>query len=364
MSRTLSQNWRRASISLDEDALRHNLATVRACAPGSQVMAVIKADGYGHGMLRVAELLDEADSFAVAMTDEALALRQAGCDKDIVVLHGFDSEDELTLYSEHRLQTVVHQIRQLEILQQHSLPAPVDVWLKVDTGMHRLGVSMAQSQAMIDALQACENVASVAVMSHFANADEPSNSLNNNQIDNIVKVKTYSGLRCSMANSAAILKLPMSHFDVVRPGIMLYGSSPFAEVSADALGLRPVMQFESRLIAIKPVSAGEAIGYGSTYTPATDIIMGIVAVGYGDGYPRHATSGTPVWLNGNECVLIGRVSMDSLCIDITAITAQIGDRVVLWGRELSVDRVAQSSATIAYEILCSAGAATGADRAG
>jgi alanine racemase len=197
-------------------------------------------------------------------------------------------------------------------------------------------------------------VKNVFMMSHFANAEVNDNNLNNNQLERFLKATNDIDVDCSMANSAAIMRIKNSHFEIVRPGIMLYGSSPFTGVSAADLGLKAVMQFESMLIDIKPVKAGESIGYGSTYTAETDMKIGVVAVGYGDGYPRHARNGTPVWINAQRCGLLGRVSMDSLCIDLSHVEANIGDRVVLWGEELPVDEVAHNSDTIAYELICNA----------
>lgn len=357
-----SKHWRRAGISINLNALSHNLSKVREYSPGSQVMAVIKANAYGHGMLSVAEQLDGADMFAVAMPEEAYALREAGCTKPIVVLHGFRDSAELEQFSRLKLSSVIHQQGQLTLLLETKISPAIDVCLKVDTGMHRLGIAMDRVDDFFGRLRNCDNVANVQLMSHFANADNLDNNLNNIQLDNFLKVTNDIDTGCSMANSAAILRMPKSHFEVVRPGIMLYGSSPFANIPATEFGLQAVMQFESILLDIKTVKAGEAIGYGSTYTSDSDKTVGLVAAGYGDGYPRHAVNGTPVWLNDNCCGLLGRVSMDSLCIDLTAVDASIGDRVVLWGDELSVDEVASASGTIAYELLCNAGAAYFANR--
>lgn len=362
MSEQEVSHWRRASITIDNNALSHNLKKVREYAPGCKVMAVIKADAYGHGMLAVAEQLDDAEMFAVAMPAEAYALRAAGCNKAIIVLHGFSDAGELEQFSRLNLSTVIHQQNQLKTLLNHALTEPIDAWIKVDTGMHRLGISSDQVDSYFTALRNCHNVANVFLMSHFANADEVDNCLNNRQIEDFVKVTNNTGVGRSMANSAAIMRLPQSHFEVVRPGIMLYGSSPFHELSAGDLGLQAVMQFESTIIDIKAVSAGESIGYGSTYTSDEDKRVGVVAAGYGDGYPRHARNGTPVWVNNQNCGLLGRVSMDSLCIDLSEIEAGLGDRVVLWGKELSVDTVASSSDSIGYELLCNAGAAFSAHR--
>ena len=361
-----SSHWRRASLTLNEETLSWNLSKVREYAPGSQVMAVIKANAYGHGMLAAAQQLADADLFAVAMPEEAYALRADGCTKPILVLHGFSDATELEQFFKLNLSTVVHQRAQLDLLldmsSQQAVSSTLDAWIKVDTGMHRLGISSDELDTCFGLLRNCRNVNNVFVMSHFANADDVCHELNNKQLESFFRITNDIEVNCSMANSAAIMRLPKSHFEIVRPGIMLYGSSPFRDVSAADLGLQAVMQFESILIDIKVVKAGESIGYGSTYTADKDITMGVVAAGYGDGYPRHARNGTPVWINHYRSTLLGRVSMDSLCINLTDMDASIGDRVVLWGKELSVDEVAHFSDTIAYELLCNAGAAAFAHR--
>jgi alanine racemase len=350
-------HWRRARVSIDLNAISHNLNRVRDFAPNTKIMAVIKADAYGHGMLAVAEQLVDADYFAVATPQEAYALRSAGCKKTIIVLHGFSSIDELNEFSKLNLSSVIHQQTQLDYLQEATLSSPIDAWLKIDTGMHRLGFSTDKVDAIFGQLRNNKNIAEVFLMSHFANAEDVSNSLNNNQLKSFIKVTNDIDVSCSMANSAAIISQAKSHFETVRPGIMLYGSSPFADTSAAELELQAAMQFESIILDIKTVKAGEAIGYGNTYICKRETRLGIVAAGYGDGYPRHAKNGTPVWVNNQQCDLLGRVSMDSLCIDLAVVDANVGDRVVLWGKELSVDLVAQASDTIAYELLCHAGAA-------
>ncbi len=360
-STVASSHWRRARLTLNEKTLSSNLSKVREYAPASQVMAVIKANAYGHGMLRVAQQLADADLFAVAMPEEAYALRANGCTKPILVLHGFCDVTELEKFFELKLSTVVHQRAQLDLLldmsSRQDVSATLDAWIKVDTGMHRLGISSDELDTCFGQLRNCKNVKNVFVMSHFANADDVCNDTNNKQLESFVRITNDIEVNCSMANSAAIMRLPKSHFEIVRPGIMLYGSSPFRDITATDLGLQAVMQFESILIDIKVVKAGESVGYGSTYTADNDITMGVVAAGYGDGYPRHARNGTPVWINHQRSALLGRVSMDSLCINLTDMDASIGDRVVLWGKELSVDEVAYSSDTIAYELLCNAGPA-------
>jgi alanine racemase len=352
-----SHHWRRARMIINPGALSNNLRRVREYSPDSKVMAVIKANAYGHGMLLAAEQLDEADMFAVAMPEEAFALRDSGCTKPVLVLHGFSNVDELEKFSALHISTVIHQQQQLEQLTESNLVMPVDAWIKVDTGMHRLGIPTSAVDEYFGRLRHSANVEKVYVMSHFANSDEIDNILNNIQIESFLKVTNDIDVDCSMANSAAIIRLPGSHFEVVRPGIMLYGSSPFAEVSATELGLQAVMQFESELIDVKTLKSDDAVGYGSTYIADKDMVMGVVAAGYGDGYPRHAKNGTPVWVNDQRCELLGRVSMDSISINLTGVDASIGDRVVLWGSELSVDEIAAASETIAYELLCNTGAA-------
>ena len=352
-----SHHWRRARVLINSDALINNLDRVRDYSPKSRVMAVIKANAYGHGMLAAATSLDSADMFAVAMPEEAFALRACGCTKPLLVLHGFSHVEELHKFSALKISTVIHQSQQLDELLESNLAAPVDAWLKVDTGMHRLGIPAEDAEDYFGQLRNSSNVAKVYIMSHFANADDANNKLNNSQLDCFLKVTNDIDVDCSMANSAAIIGIPKSHFEVVRPGIMLYGSSPFSDVTADELGLQAAMQFEAELLAINQLKAGDAVGYGSTYVADRDMTMGIVAAGYGDGYPRHARNGTPVWINGQRCELLGRVSMDSISIDLTGVEASKGDRVVLWGRELSVDEIAAASESIAYELMCNAGAA-------
>jgi len=345
---------RSARVQIDGEALRHNLGRVKAYAPSSKVMAVIKANAYGHDVLTAADYLAAADAFAVAMPAEAVAIRRAGCTKPLVVLQGFANQEELKLCSKYDLQPVIHQQWQAELLYSSSRFG-LDVWLKIDTGMHRLGVPLEAVDEAYQTLKSSAVVHSIRFMSHFANADDPSHQLNNKQLEAFIHVISEYDAGRSIANSAAIVSNANSHLEWVRPGIMLYGSSPLLERSAEELDLRPVMQFESRLAAIQQVRKGETIGYGSTWQCPEDMPVGVVAAGYGDGYPRHAPPGTPVWINGQLCPSVGRVSMDSICVDLRDVDAIHGDRAVLWGRELSVDTVASHAGTISYEILCHAG---------
>ena len=353
-----ASHTRTASIKIDGDALRHNLSRVKSFAPESRVMAVIKANAYGHGVLQVAEVLSEADAFALAMPGEAIALRQAGISKPLVVLQGFSYASELTALAELDIQPAIINQWQIDLLEQHK-EKPVNVWLKVDTGMHRLGLPVEVVETAYQRLSVCESVGEIRIMSHFANADEPNNSYNNKQLKSFIKVNNNIGAEASMANSAGLVALPESRLQWVRPGIMLYGSSPLLNQSADDLALKPVMNFESRLVSVQQLKQGDVIGYGSTWKCPQDMTVGVVAAGYADGYPRHAESGTPVWLNNKHCPLVGRVSMDSICIDLRGVDAKPGDRAVLWGKELSVDVVAKHAGTIGYELLCSAGNAAG-----
>jgi alanine racemase len=343
-----------ARITVDGDALAHNLRRVRELAATSKVMAVIKANAYGHDVLLAANSLREADAFALAMPAEAVALRRAGVTSPLVVLQGFANREELRICVEYDLQPVVHQQWQAELLYTASRFC-VDVWLKIDTGMHRLGVPLETVEATYQLLESSAVVGKIRFMSHFANADTPDHPLNIRQLDSFINVLSNYEAERSIANSAAVISNSASHLEWVRPGIMLYGTSPLQDKSAEQLGLRSAMQFETRLCAVQHIRKGEAIGYGSTWQCPEDMPVGVVAAGYGDGYPRHVPSGTPVWINNHLCPIVGRVSMDSISVDLRGVDAVPGDRAVLWGRELSVDNIAAHADTISYELLCHAG---------
>ena len=353
------RHTRIAQISIDAEALRHNLQRVKSFAPDSKVMAVIKANAYGHGVQTSAEALSEADAFALATPNEAISLRQSGVSKPLIVLQGFSSLEELKVLANLDIQVVVHQPRQIDLLEQCT-DVKLDVWLKLDTGMHRLGMPVEMAESSYQRLLACESVGQIRLMSHFANADDQAHSMNQKQLSAFSHVLATTGqIEASMANSAALVAMAESQMQWVRPGIMLYGSSPLKNTTADELELKPVMQFESKLLTVQSLKQGDVIGYGSTWQCPEDMRMGVVAAGYADGYPRHAKSGTPVWINNMLCPLLGRVSMDSLCVDLRGLAVDIDERVVLWGRELSVDVVADHADTIAYELLCHAGASLG-----
>jgi alanine racemase len=340
---------------IDYTALRENLTRVRDAAPNSRIWAVIKANGYGHGLLGVAAALGDADGVAVARVGEGLKLRESGFRQPIMVLGGPLSPDELHSAAAGRLSIGIHHGFQLEMLEAAHAVQPLDVWLKVDTGMHRLGFSPDQAKRAFDRLRRCRGVQGTpSVMTHLANADDPSDDLTREQIrrlESLITELPATGL--SAANSAGILGWPETHLDWVRPGIMLYGVSPFLGETGAMRGLKPVMTLRAGLIAVNACPAGEAVGYGGTYTCSQDMPVGVVGIGYGDGYPRHAAGGTPVLLNGLRVPLIGRVSMDMLSVDLRSQPdARVGDPVVLWGKGLPVEEIAEAAGTIAYELLC------------
>lgn len=339
---------------IDIEALRANLRRVRAAAPGSRVLAVIKANGYGHGLVRSASALREADGFGVVSVEEGVVLREAGAAHPIVLLEGFFEPAELPEIARHRLSVVVHDERQLRILERTSLPRPLTVWLKVDTGMHRLGFAPGQVQEAWRRLSNCASVAPrIRLMTHLACADEPETPTTAEQLRLFAEATAGLQGERSIANSAAILRLPGAHADWVRPGIMLYGASPFAGTVAADEGLRPAMSFMSRIIAVNHLRRGERVGYGGTWVCPEDMPVGVVAVGYGDGYPRNIAPNTSVWLRGRRAAIVGRVCMDMLCVDLRGFPdAGVGDEVELWGPNLSVEEVARSASTIPYELLC------------
>jgi alanine racemase len=339
---------------IDPAALSHNLQRAREAAPGSRVVAVIKANAYGHGILWAARVLDQADAFGVARVEEGVQLRQAGVSREILVLEGVVDREELIAASTHGLQLAINNPWQLELLQRPGLPCPVVCWLKVDTGMHRLGFAPQAVAAVWRQLQ--DNPAvkgKVRLMTHLANGDDLRDDTSRRQIAAFRPLVERFGVESSIANSAGILGWPEARSDWIRPGIMLYGASPFIDGSAEADGLQPVMTLESRLIAVSHYHRGARIGYSGTWECPEPMRVGVVAIGYGDGYPRHAPSGTPVLLAGRRVPLIGRVSMDMISIDLrTRPQARIGDPVTLWGKGLPADEIARAAGTIAYELFC------------
>lgn len=338
---------------IDLDALRHNFREVRRRVADARIMAVIKANGYGHGALRVAKALPEADAFAVARVDEGIALREAGIAQRIAVLQGFYRAEELQLHERYRLEAVVHSRMQVELLEA-SPALKLSVWLKLDSGMHRLGLGPDEFGDAARRLRACPAVRQpFGVLSHLASADDPGDAATPRQLALFRdSVASLEGER-SLANSAGLLGWSESLYDWVRPGLMLYGVSPFAGKTGAEFGLRPVMTLKTRLIAIKRLQPGDAVGYGGEWTCRRPTLLGIAAIGYGDGYPRHAGSGTPVRVRNWLAPLVGRVSMDMLTVDLTDLPpCEVGDPVTLWGEGLPVESIARCAATIPYELLC------------
>lgn len=340
---------------INRQALQHNLSLAKSKAANSQFMAVVKANAYGHGAQAVATALSQADAFAVAGIEEAVQLREAGVDKPLVLLEGLFSRDELDAALHYRLQMVVHHEPQLRWLEEENLRSPVHLWLKIDTGMHRLGFVAADIDAAWRRLSALPAVqqGGLSWMSHLACADAPWHPATDQQLEQFIALShNYSAPR-SLANSAAILTRPDCCFDWVRPGIMLYGASPMMPDVDEATDLVAVMTLETRLITVQKRKKGQAIGYGQDWTCPQDIRLGIAAVGYGDGYPRHAPAGTPVLVNAKRVPLVGRVCMDMIFVDLSSQpSALAGDPVVLWGEGLPVEDVADQAGTISYELLC------------
>ncbi|MGF6192480.1 alanine racemase [Serratia sp. 2723] len=342
-----------ATAVIDRRALRHNLQQIRRLAPQSRLIAVVKANAYGHGLLETAHTLQDADCYGVARIGEALMLRAGGIVKPILLLEGFFCADDLPALVANNIETAVHSIEQLEALEQIELTHPVSVWMKLDSGMHRLGVRPEQAEAFYQRLSACRNVVQpVNIMSHFSRADEPLVDATERQISCFERfANDKPGLK-SIAASGGILLWPQAHRDWVRPGIILYGVSPLETPYADHFGLQPAMTLKSSLIAVREHRAGEPVGYGGLWVSERDTRLGVVAMGYGDGYPRSAPSGTPVWLNGREVPIVGRISMDMISVDLGPDASdKVGDEVVLWGNELPVERVAAFSGISAYELI-------------
>ena len=337
------------------DAIRHNVQQVRLAAPHSKIMAVIKANAYGHGLLRVAqELKGFVDGFAVARVQEGVRLRKAGFQQKILVLEGFTERDELQNLADYDLDVSLHSRHQLDILQQQIKSKKIGVWIKIDTGMNRLGFKAHEVHDIYEQLMLCDAVKKpLNFMTHFANADDKNDSKTIQQIALFKDLTAnYEGEK-SIANSAGILAWQDSQTDWVRAGIMLYGISPFSDSTGVELNLKPLMSLHSRLIAVRDISAGETVGYSGTWTSPNATKLGVVAIGYGDGYPRYARIGTPVLVNGERVPLVGRVSMDMITVDLGLHShAKAGDNVTLWGENLPIEEIALCANTIPYTLVC------------
>lgn len=345
---------RATSATIHTDALRHNLQLIRRRAPGSKVMAVVKADGYGHGLERVARALQGADAFGVAALSDAERLRAAGLSQRIVLLSGPDEPDDLALLRRLQVDAVIHHPSQLQLLAADPGGAPIRTWLKLDTGMHRLGFPAADAAEVHARLRALPGVHDeIVLMTHFARSDEFTSAATREQMRRFDEAVAGLPGEHSLSNSAGVLGWPEAHRHWVRPGGALYGLSAVEGQSGLDLGLAPAMTLSTRLISVKQVEAGAAIGYGGAFVTPSAMRIGIAAIGYGDGYPRHAGSGTPVWVGGALTRTVGRVSMDLMAVDLDALPeAEVGTPVVAWGRGLPVETVAASAGTLGYELAC------------
>lgn len=342
---------RPTTATIDTNAFVANYAYAKSLAPGTRAVAVVKANGYGHGAVELSHALGEkADALGVACSEEAVELREAGISLPILLLEGVFEPAEMALAAEHDLMLTVHTSQQADWLLAAKPAKPITVWLKLDTGMHRLGLTPTQFAEAYRRLNASAAVAELVLMTHLACADDPDSTATTQQLARFEAATAGLDAPRSLANSAAVLAWPDTHADWIRPGIMLYGSSPLTgDAASDAL--RPVMALESRLIAVRELIAGESIGYGGRYNCTAPTRVGTVAIGYADGYPRHAPDGTPVAVNGQITRLIGRVSMDMITVDLNdQPDASIGDPVQLWGDLVSANEVARHCGTIAYEL--------------
>ena len=337
--------------SIDSAVLKHNLAVVRRHAARSRVMAVVKANAYGHGLMRTAAALSGADGFALLELEDAVRLREAGVQQRIVLLEGFFDAGELPILARHGLAPVVHNMEQVEVLEGFPGDARLDVMLKANTGMNRLGLDPSGFAQALERLRRNPCVREITLLTHFADADEARGV--GWQLERLRRLSGHGTLPMSLANSAAILRYPETHCDWVRPGIMLYGCSPFSEGVGTESGLKPAMTLESRIIGVQELKAGDEVGYGGAFRAERNMRAGVVACGYADGYPRHAPTGTPIQVAGRMTRTLGRVSMDMLCADLTPVPeAGVGARVVLWGDGVPVERVAAAAGTVGYQLLC------------
>jgi alanine racemase len=354
-----------ATAHINLNALAHNLELVQSVAPGSRILAVIKANAYGHGLVQAAKTLTSATGFGVARLAEAITLREAGVNKPIVLLEGFFDSKALVRARKLRLSAAVHSEYQVALLEQSvrsSAKEILSVWLKVNSGMNRLGFDLQSVESIRTRLKQIPTARLEVVMSHFSDADELSYANTRRQIDCFEQLTNDWSIDRSIANSGGLLGWPESHYDWVRPGIMLYGISPFSDqqlpenhaVNSALSSLEPVMTLKSQLIAVNSVAAGSAVGYGSNWVCEKDSIIGVVAIGYGDGYSRQAEAGTPVMIAGERCPVVGNVSMDMLTVDLTHGPSVVpGDEVTLWGEGLPAAEVAPYMHTIPYELTTS-----------
>jgi alanine racemase len=339
---------------IDTRALRHNLRTIRERAKGARVMAVVKANAYGHGLIPTALALAEADAFAVARLEEGLALRAAGITQPIVLLEGVFAAEHLLEAARHGFDLVVHDPLQIELLEEYSGASRFLVWMKIDTGMNRLGFRPEDFPAALARIQRMRPAAlEIRLLTHLACADESDDTMTREQLVRFREATKDLDYAVSIANTAGLFGSVNLGCDWVRPGLALYGASPFEDKTAAEMGLHPVMSLETSVIATRKVKAGETVGYGGTWTASHDSIIAIIAAGYGDGITRNLAGGTPILVNGQRAPVVGRVSMDMIAVDVThAQGVHVGTPVVLWGVGLPVEEIARYAATIPYELLC------------
>ncbi|MCK3657513.1 alanine racemase [Pasteurellaceae bacterium Pebbles2] len=342
-----------ATVKISSVALQHNIQKIKQRAPKSKIIAVVKANAYGHGVDFVASAVEESvDCFGVARLEEALTLRSKGIIKPILLLEGFFSSHDLPIIAVNNIQTVVHNQEQLDALKQAELPNPIKVWLKIDTGMHRLGVNLEQVDYFYHELTKCENIQpQLGFVSHFSRADELDCGYTELQLERFLQATQDKEGERTIAASGGILFWQESHLDWIRPGIILYGVSP-TNTPSEIYGFKPVMTLTSSLIAVRDHQAGEPVGYGGTWVSEKDTKIGVVAIGYGDGYPRNVPTGTPVFINGRRVPIVGRVSMDMVTVDLGADSQEkVGDEVILWGSELPIEEIAQITGVLSYELM-------------
>jgi len=338
-------------------AVKHNFDKIKLLAPQSKVISVLKANAYGHGLLEMASILTESDIFGVARLEEAMALRAGDVDKQILLMEGFFNLADITLLRTHNFQTVIHSFDQIEKLEQskniNETPSSLKVWLKIDTGMNRLGIAPSEFDEVLSRLKAIDYVDdNINFMTHFSCADDLTNDFTKQQI---LKFNQLVDGQCgdlTLANSAGILAWPESHCDWIRPGLLLYGCSPMNDRTGTQDGFIPAMTLSTSVIAIKPLLKNENVGYGAYWKTPKDTQLGVIAIGYGDGYPRHAKAGTPVLINGKRYPIVGRVSMDMITVDLGNDHQVVcGDEAIMWGSELPVEEIAQWADTICYELI-------------
>jgi alanine racemase len=347
---------RNTSIYIDPTALLHNLVKIKRQAPHAKVVAMVKANAYGCGIKQVIPTLEgKVDLFGVITTGEAMAIRKLGAKTPCLVIQGAFEPSDWDIAAQHNFIYAIHCTQQLNWLLNTPLKQAVTVWIKLNTGMNRLGLQLHEANDVIQAVAHCPWVKKPSVlMTHFANADLPAHPLNHQQVTAFNQLAlAYPHLQQSLANSAAIFTLPHTHADYIRPGISLYGISPFEDKTGMELGFQPVMHFTSKFMHTYAISAGTSVGYGSTWTAKRPSRLGVIPVGYGDGYPRVVQSNTPVWIQGQTAPIIGRISMDTMVVDLTDLPeVATNDPVELWGTHLPIERIAKAANTIPYELLC------------